>query len=475
MKAFVVALLLVAVLGAVTPEATRQILSAEHSRSLDGLAADLNDPALAARAALAIGRTKDPQGAPALRAELEAKDPAERAMVVYALGLLADHESLRAIESALSDPNGAVRYAAADALGRLAAAGQAIQDVGWRALLEAATRDADPNVRGHAAASLDAFGKRPNAEAIGAGLRGAFARERETPVRWHIMWTLSRAFVPVTPQSFFASALHDRDDLVRLEAARGLGRQKNPKAIALLKPLLNDPSWRVQEEANEALRRLQGQAPSAHLTKLQPGLHLPALPAAQPTAVPHSRPSDAAKLTAPPLSDVILEPPLNPTTAALMNGPMPGPHPRVKVDTSAGSFVLRLYPEWAPFTVASFLSLVKAGFYDGNRWFRIVPDFVVQTGDATNTGDGDAGYTIGAEENPVEQRAGIISMGLDYDDKTNTPKRDSAGSQFYITMSPQLHLNRDFTVFGEVESGFDVLPHLVESDTIVAATRIGDD
>ena len=173
---------------------------------------------------------------------------------------------------------------------------------------------------------------------------------------------------------------------------------------------------------------------------------------------------------------MILEPPLNPTTAALMNGPMPGPHPRVKVDTSAGSFVLRLYPEWAPFTVARLpVTRQSRGYYDGNRWFRIVPDFVVQTGDHTNTGDGSAGFAVPAEENPVEQRSGIISMGLDYDEKTNTPKRDSAGSQFYITMSPQLHLNRDFTVFGEVQSGFDVLPHLLEADKIIAASQIADD
>ncbi len=149
-----------------------------------------------------------------------------------------------------------------------------------------------------------------------------------------------------------------------------------------------------------------------------------------------------------------------------MNGPMPGPHPRVRVMTTQGTFVLRLYPEWAPFTVANFLNLANAGYFDGNRWFRVVPDFVVQTGDQTNTGDGDPGFTIGAEENPVEQRAGIISMGMDYT-KDGKPVRDSAGSQFYLTLSPQLHLDRSFTVFGEVQSGFDVLPRIVESDKMV--------
>ena len=95
------------------------------------------------------------------------------------------------------------------------------------------------------------------------------------------------------------------------------------------------------------------------------------------------------------------------------------------------------------------------------RWFRIVPDFVVQTGDPNDNGEGDAGYTIPAEENPLEQRSGVISMGLNYTDPPNAHAiRDSAGTQFYITLSPQLHLDKDFTVFGEIESGFPTLGRL---------------
>ncbi|MEO6991115.1 MAG: peptidylprolyl isomerase, partial [Candidatus Baltobacteraceae bacterium] len=78
-------------------------------------------------------------------------------------------------------------------------------------------------------------------------------------------------------------------------------------------------------------------------------------------------------------------------------------------------------------------------------------------------------------ENPIEQRAGVISMGLNYDEKANTPIRDSAGTQFYITLSPQLHLDRAFTVFGEVERGFEVLAHLTEADRIERLEQIADD
>jgi len=151
---------------------------------------------------------------------------------------------------------------------------------------------------------------------------------------------------------------------------------------------------------------------------------------------------------------------------------MPGPHPRVRIRTTKGALTVTLYPEWAPLTVENFLNLTNRGYYDGLRWFRIVPDFVVQTGDATDTGDGDAGYSIPAEENPLEQRSYVLSMGLNY--KDNNPIRDSAGTQFYITLSPQLHLNRDFTVFGEVTSGFDVLGRLVESDRMTRVEQIPD-
>ncbi len=155
-----------------------------------------------------------------------------------------------------------------------------------------------------------------------------------------------------------------------------------------------------------------------------------------------------------------------------MNAPASGPHPRISIKTTKGEVIVRLYPEWAPSTVANFIALADRGYFDGNRWFRIVPDFVVQTGDKNDNADGEAGFTIPAEENPVEQRSGIISMGLDYEG--SHAKRDSAGTQFYITLSPQLHLDRDFTVFGEVQSGFPVLAHLIESDRMTVVRRIAD-
>jgi cyclophilin family peptidyl-prolyl cis-trans isomerase len=470
-------LALAVALTAASPSPYRDILAAERTRSLDSgrLAADLDkDAPIAARAALAIGRTKDPAGAAPLRAHIGASDPTVRAMVVFALGLLSDRPALAALQTMTrNDSNSAVRYAAVDAVGRIAATDPGATASASNDLLTTLRRDSDPVVRAHAAANLDVFRTTPWAQQTAFSLQRAFKAERDTDVRWHVMWTLSRGYAPLTSRAFFKAALADRNEIVRLEAARGLGRRNDATAISLLFPLLGDPSWRVQEEAAQAIRLLSGMTLTEHLTALQESLHLPPVPRSpEESASPLPRPTTAAKPAAPTTDDARFDPPLIPSVAALMNRPMPGPHPRVRITTTQGAVVVRLYPEWAPYTVANFLNLTNAGFFDGNRWFRVVPDFVVQTGDPKNTGEGDAGYSIGAEENPVEQRAGVISMGLDY--KDNKPIRDSAGSQFYITLSPQLHLDRDFTVFGEVEDGFEVLPRIVESDKMLRVVQITD-
>jgi peptidyl-prolyl cis-trans isomerase B (cyclophilin B) len=181
------------------------------------------------------------------------------------------------------------------------------------------------------------------------------------------------------------------------------------------------------------------------------------------------------KPSAPSADAILLQPKLKPVDVASFTGPSAGPHPRVRIVTTKGNLYVTLYPEWAPLTVENFLNLSNRGYYDNNPWFRIVPDFVVQTGDPSGNGNGDAGYTIPAEENPIEQSSYVLSMGLNYTDPPNAHAiRDSAGTQFYITLSPQYHLDRDFTVFGKVFSGFDVLGRLVESDKIVRVERISD-
>jgi cyclophilin family peptidyl-prolyl cis-trans isomerase len=286
---------------------------------------------------------------------------------------------------------------------------------------------------------------------------------------------LRRAFATQTDPATIRAGLADRDELVRIQFADLVARRKEFAAIRQVQPLLNDPSWRVREQAHETIKVLAGLQRTDHLGAIPAEVVTPS-PAPQSTDAPLPRPSGLSKPGKPVAADARLDLALRPSTSALMDGPMPGPHPRVRIGTTKGPILVRLYPEWAPLTVANFLNLVDRGYYDNLRWFRIVPDFVVQTGDPNDNGEGDAGYTIPAEENPLEQRSGVISMGLNYTDGKNPgPIRDSAGTQFYITISPQLHLNRDFTVFGEIESGFSTLGRLIELDRMTKVERIADD
>jgi cyclophilin family peptidyl-prolyl cis-trans isomerase/HEAT repeat protein len=469
--------------SAANEDVLRAIVVSELHRTLDApLVSQLDnrDADIAARAALAIGRTKA-GGIDALFAHVHASNPALRAMCVYAIGLESDgRPDVRAAvaELAASDPNSAVRYAALDALGRMQRdhplAGRD-EDAAARALADRAGSDADPIVRGHAALQLDVFRDAPSARAIAGILERREIVESDPSVRWHLAFTLYRAYAALADAGFLARMLHDPNELVRVETLRAFGKRADPASLPLVEALRDDPSWRVQFEAREALRAIAKLPRSPHLTEMPAGIHLPPIDA---RPVPFR--VDASTLGVAPFEDAAAPDPLRipvprpqlPITAAAMNGPAPGPHPRVLIRTTRGDVVVRLYPEWAPSTVASFLQLAALGYFDGNRWFRIVPDFVVQTGDPTGDPDAEAGFTIPAEENPVEQRSGIIAMGLDY--KDDKPLRDSAGTQFYFTLSPQPYLGRDFSVFGEIESGFNVLPNLIERDRMTLVRRIAD-
>jgi len=463
--------------GLASDDFFQEIATAEAHRSVTPeLVASLDGPPpVAARAALALGRTEQPAAVAPLRAHREVADAPVRAMVFYALGLLADAPTLDpALQAAKADPNSAVRYAAVDAVGRiLAAAPVSATHAVALDLFAVAAGDTNAAVRAHALVQFDAFRTRPFAADVAAGLERFVGSSDEAEIRRHAAWMVARSYARMVDPQALAAQLHDRDEIVRLEAVRAVGVRGGSGAAALDRPLVADRSWRVQFEALEALRRIAGQPRSEHLTADPPGLHLPPFPGPAPGAQPRASAPPVAHPPPPDPSRFPPSVPLLPLTGSEMNGPLPGPHPRVTIATSKGDVVLRLYPEWAPGTVANFLSLARYGYFDGNRWFRIVPDFVVQTGDRTNKGDGGPGYTIGAEENPIEQRPGVIAMGLDY--ASGKPERDSAGSQFYITLSPQYHLDRSFSVFGEVESGFDVLANLVESDTILTVVQIADD
>jgi len=115
------------------------------------------------------------------------------------------------------------------------------------------------------------------------------------------------------------------------------------------------------------------------------------------------------------------------------------------------------YPEDAPKTVENFVTLAKKGFYNGLTFHRVVPDFVVQSGDPKGNGTGGPGYTIKAEFNKQKHVRGSLAMA-----RSQHP--DSAGSQFYITYGPTPHLDGNYTVFGKVTSGMEHVDRIKQGD-----------
>ncbi len=120
------------------------------------------------------------------------------------------------------------------------------------------------------------------------------------------------------------------------------------------------------------------------------------------------------------------------------------------IETSMGTFSFKFYPEDAPGTVDNFIKLAKQGFYDGTIFHRVIGGFMMQGGDPTGTGTGGPGYTIKAEFNKQKHVAGTVAMA-------RTADPDSAGSQFYVCLGTQPHLDGKYTVFGQVTEGMDVV------------------
>ena len=141
----------------------------------------------------------------------------------------------------------------------------------------------------------------------------------------------------------------------------------------------------------------------------------------------------------------------------------------VTIKTDFGSVKFSLLPELAPETVRSFSKLAKSGFYNGTLFHRVIPGFMIQGGDPNTKnpdqsmwGQGGPGYNLKAEFNSRSHLRGIVSMA-----RATDP--DSAGSQFFIVTSDSTFLDKQYTVFGEVTEGMEVV------DKIVNLPRDGND
>ena len=143
------------------------------------------------------------------------------------------------------------------------------------------------------------------------------------------------------------------------------------------------------------------------------------------------------------------------------------------IKTSEGEMVMQFWTDAAPNTIENFKKLARQGFYDGTTFHRIVKGFMIQGGDPNSKdpakensyGQGGPGYNIKAEFNDHSHERGVISMA-------RGPDPDSAGSQFFICLAPVPRLDHQYTTFGKLIKGEDVLEKI--GDTPVTRNSMGE-
>lgn len=330
-----------------------------------------------------------------------------------------------ALAAALDDPDAQVRINALRSLAR--GAGQSIAESVIGRL-----EDEDVNVRIAAAETLGAIGGPVAANALDpvtVDTRGPVAL-RGTALAALVRADLRRGLTRAE------QVTREGDWLARLYVARALDGADTAAGGDLLRRLSADDDARVAAVSKQILARLEGRpAPTGEERQV-----------AETSRCAEFYEEVVRRYIVPELAGA--------------------PRPRVRLRTTAGDFTVELAGADAPLTTHNFLSLAAAGFYDGNRWHRVVPNFVLQAGDPRGDGGGGPGYAIRDEINRIRYTRGTVGMAL------SGP--DTGGSQFFVTHSPQPHLDGGYTVFGRVVAGMSAADRVVQDDIIIAIENEAD-
>ena len=374
----------------------------------------------------------------AVLGRLASGEPRERGLALLALADAGAPEAPEWVERAAADPARALRARAAEAAGRL----------GRDDLVEKLALDPEPMVRvaaveallsgvGEGAAVADpgsggaaAAGPGTAIEAV-ARLARRFLRDPDATVRTTVLEAVAAApglSAASLQQAQVEARLDPISDArlagVRALAARGLavpGDHEN--AVQFLEELAEDADFLVRREAAGALERLGRPRP-----ELGPA---------------------TTGRTGPVYAQILSQ-----TDRARL----------VEVKTARGAFRIRLDCPQAPLTCLSFLQLAGQGYFDGLEFHRVVPDFVVQTGDPRGDGWGGPGFALRDEINRLRFGRGAVGMAL------SGP--DTGGSQFFIALSPQPHLDGGYTVLGQVIGDDSVLDQIRQEDGLVTIREV---
>jgi cyclophilin family peptidyl-prolyl cis-trans isomerase/HEAT repeat protein len=213
----------------------------------------------------------------------------------------------------------------------------------------------------------------------------------------------------------------------RAAAIEALSKYGAAAALPTLRAALTDKDWAVRLKAAELLKTLDPTIETATAVRPAPALR----------AVNYANPA--------------------------LTNPVFSPH--VYIETEKGTIEIELDVLDAPLTSDNFMALARSGYFDGLTFHRVVPNFVIQGGDPRGDGEGGPGYTIRDELNQEPYLRGTVGMALAW--------RDTGGSQFFITHSPQPHLDARYTVFGRVVAGMDVVDAITQWD-VMKRVRVWD-
>ena len=409
----------------------------------------------------AVGRLGDPAAAETLLRLVHdaGTDPHVRLESVSALGGIRESATasvpdLRdSLLDLLSDPSPAVRAAATRSL-------SAIDPDGFVIVLSGLDPDPHWSVRAALAAVLGTLPSDVALPRLEAML--ADTDQRVIPA---VLESLVKLKAPKA-----AGVLIDRlkadDAIVRTAAAAGLGALKPANGAAALAEAYTfgqrDQSYNARAAALAALAAY-GAAAAAPVLKTAFADKDWAVRVRAARLMAQLDPSSAA--------DVAMQIRPSPTTlpADVYASPRftnPSVSTQVYLDTDRGTIQIELAVLDAPLTVENFVGLARKGFFNGLSVHRVVPDFVVQDGDPRGDGEGGPGYTIRDELNERPYLRGTVGMALD-------PWPDTGGSQYFITHSPQPHLDAKYTVFGRVVSGMEVVDQIQQWD-VVRRVRVWD-
>ncbi len=354
----------------------------------------------------ALGATRDARAFEVLVDRFTDRHPVVRAAAVTAAARVDPDAFLIVVSSLPPDREWSVRAALATAYGGLE------PDRVRTALIEA-SEDQDQRVRGPALTALVRVGAPDLSTRLLEALKAPDFALRSTAAGLIGRQKLDGAVAALT--AAYERGLSDAAFDARAAAVAAAHAIGGPEAEALVRRALEDRDWAVRVRAAQLLG---GDAQAARPAPLRHPVDF----------------FESAALLHPEFSPVAL------------------------IETRLGVIEIELNVVEAPLTSRNFIDLARTGFFNGLRIHRLVPNFVVQTGDPRGDGVGGPGYAIVDELSPLPYTRGTVGMALSW--------ADTGGSQFFITHSPQPHLDGRYTVFGRVVRGMDVVDRLSLGDTI---------